>query len=111
MTYYMPQHVFNGVALSIALGRFVGQNNPAEAQAIIAEGLQTYSNFYTQDDFLPEAEDCATRTLDWLREQAKDDPKVTFALLAALNDAVLKYQPNGDKKPWRLFNGMKLSAF
>ena len=109
MAYYMPQDIFNCAVLALALGHFVCEEKP-EARSMIDEGLALYLDFYTEDDFLPDAEDCASRTLAWLRDQTANDRDMTFTWLAALNDAVLKYEPSGQRKPQRLFNGLALTS-
>ena len=110
MTYYMPQHLFNATVLGLALGQYVAETSPAEARAITDKAVSSYQDFYTEDDFLPEAEDCATRTLAWLRDTYGNDEQMMVAALAAFNDAVHKYNPDGNRKPWRLFNGLKFTS-
>lgn len=100
--YYMDQELFNYLVLVLVLVKFVGKND-AQAQAMTAECVQRYLDFYTDDNFLPEAEDCAERTFSWLHAQHGTDGGRT--LLTALLNAARKYKPNGKRKiPW-LFGG------
>jgi hypothetical protein len=109
MTYYMSQDLFNAGVLAMALGQHVAEIDPASARQIQDKALRVYLDFYREDNFLPELEDCATRTLAWIRN-IEPDPQTQIAWLAALNKAAQRYQPNGKRKPWRLFNGLRYSS-
>jgi hypothetical protein len=105
VAYYMPQELFNCTVLALALGNFLSEEKP-EVRSVLHEGLRVYLDFYTEDDFLPDAEDCAARTLGWIRGQTSNGRDMTFAWLTALNDAVLQYEPSGEPKPQRSFDGL-----
>ena len=106
----MPQDLFNSAVLAVTLGKFVGDGNPGQAQDIIDRAMRSYLDFYTQDNFLPEVEDSATRTLMWLRETYPNDQKMILVALTALSDAAMKFDPNGDRKRRRFFNGLRFTS-
>jgi len=109
MTYYMPQDLFNLVVLALALGKSVAETSasPVQAESIIERGLRPYISFYTEDSWRAEAEDCAARTLTWLKDS---EPDGVAAWLGVLTKTVRRYEPTGKRKPWRLFNGLKVTS-
>ena len=105
MAHYMPQDLFNQTAMGLAEMEWVSRNNGglynSQRRGIskkLNESLQVYLDYYTDDDFLPEAEECAEEILDWVRREFKHHNDNT-ALILAMNEAVLKYKPNGKRKP------------
>jgi len=109
MAYFMSQNLFNAVVLGMALGQHVAETDPVSAKRATDEMLSAYVDFYTEDHFLPELEDCATRTLAWVHNIAPE-PRTQKLWLLALIKAVSRYQPNGKRKPWRLFNGLRYTS-
>lgn len=107
--FYMPQDLFNCVVLALALGQFVGHTQP-EAHSITDTFIKRYLDFYTEDDFLSEAQDCAARTLNWLRGQNLTSGNQILVWLSALSQAAQKYKPNGERKPRRIFNGLRFTS-
>lgn len=100
----MNQELFNSFVLMLALAKLIGESD-SQVLEMLEKTVHFYLESYDEDDFLPEAEDCAARTLDWLQNQSLTNEDQTLPWLAALCDAVEKYKPNGERKPRRLFNG------
>lgn len=110
ITYYMPQDLFNCIALTLALKEFAAVRCP-EAASKAEEDVRGYVEFYKDDLFLPEARRCASITLDWVAEQCSSDQDTIQSLLDVLSDAVLKYEPNGRRKiDYRYVNLAQISA-
>lgn len=131
MAHYMPQDLFNQTAMGLAEMEWVSRNDGglynAQRRGIskkLNESLQVYLDYYTDDDFLPEAEECAEEILDWVRTESEHNtdntasilavrtefknPNDDTALILAMNEAVLKYKPNGKLRPPWPFTGLGL---
>lgn len=106
MTHYMPQDLFDTIVLALALARFVGEDSPEKVKDAIGRMNRSYLDFYKHDHYLTEAQDCADRTLEWLRGLNPGEEAKALTWLAALNEAAEVYLPNGERKPWRLINGL-----
>ena len=105
MARYMDQELFNSVVLRLAAGRFIEKTKP-EAHSITQNYLYRYVEYFSEDDFLPEAEDCARRTVTWLQKHNLTGAEQTLQWLISLYQASQKYKPDGERRPVRLFGGL-----
>ena len=103
MTHYMNQDLFNQTVMTLAAMTMLIEhpdNTPAktlEAQQVLDKAIQAYLNYYTEDDFLSEAKECASTVIDWIRKGSGSyDEK--WETLILLNGATQRFKPNGKRK-------------
>ena len=127
MVLYMPQDLFNQTAMAIAAMQWINRNDAGLHRGIskkLNDSLQVYLDYYTDDDFLPEAQECAEDILNWVRKEFEHNndntgsilavrtefknPDDTTLLMVAMYEAVLSYKPNGKRKPPWPISGLGL---
>jgi hypothetical protein len=99
----MPQRVFDVGALTIAF-LHLRTEKPIETFAI--QVLREYERSYLDDNVLSQwidAANLAIKTIDTLFPGAAKD--VQIATLVHLKNCVVKYDPDGKKRPKRLLGG------